>query len=131
MILLDTHALVWWCNGDPRLSGRARRAIDDERKFDEVAASSFSCWEIAILVQNNRLDLSASVSDWLATVMQFRAIRFIAVNNEIAVASVQLPGNIHKDPADRIIVATARSLGVPIVTADRQLRAYTHVTTIW
>lgn len=131
MILLDTHALIWWCNNDASLSAKARRAIEAEQHVGALAVSSFSCWEIAVLVQHKRLALSLSVTDWLALVTQLKAIRFIAVDNAIAVASVQLPGNMHKDPADRIIVATARSLGVPIVTADRQLQAYAHVNTIW
>jgi PIN domain nuclease of toxin-antitoxin system len=72
-----------------------------------------------------------SVAQWLATVASVESVRFVPMDNEIALESVALPGEFHKDPAHRIIVATARSLAAPLVTADEQIRAYPHVATIW
>jgi PIN domain nuclease of toxin-antitoxin system len=131
MILLDTHALVWWQENNPRLSASARLVIADEQRAGEIAVSAFSCWEIAMLVARSRLQQSCSPSTWLAGIAAKDGIRFIPIDQDIAVAAVQLPGSMHKDPADRFIVATARWLGVPIVTADRQIQAYAHVMTIW
>ena len=71
------------------------------------------------------------VEEWLSAVEQIEAVNFVPVDNEIAVRSAQLPGEFHKDPADRIIVATSRKLGAPLVTADEKIRGYRHVRSIW
>lgn len=84
-----------------------------------------------MLVARGRLSLSMDVAAWLAAVERIEEVRFVAVDNEIGVKSVELPGEFHKDPADRMIVATARKLGAVLVTADEKLRAYPHVKTIW
>jgi len=84
-----------------------------------------------MLIGRGKLQLSCSPSAWFSTIAARDGIHFIPVYADIAVAAVQLPGNMHKDPADRIIVATARWLGAPLITADLQLQAYQHVTTIW
>lgn len=131
MIVLDTHTLVWWVTGDPLLSKAAKSAIDKTKRRGEIIVSSMSAWEIALLVERDRLVLTMDVSSWLATVEQIEQVRFLSVDVEIATKSVSLPGQFHKDPADRMIVATARKLAVPLVTKDEKLRAYPHVKTIW
>lgn len=131
MIVLDTHALLWWVEGDRKLSSRARRRIGSEREAGEVIVSSITAWEIALLIAKKRLGLAVDLDLWLAKVARINGLRFAPVDNAIAVAAVNLPGPIHRDPADRIIVATARHHEAPLVTADRQLRAYPHLETIW
>lgn len=131
VIVLDTHTLVWWVTGDPALSVAAKAAIDLELNGGDIVISSISAWEIAMLVEREKLVLSMDVSAWLATVAQIEAVRFMAVDVEVAVKSVELPGEFHKDPADRMIVATARKLAVPLLTKDEKIRAYPHVKTIW
>ncbi len=131
MIVLDTHVLVWWATGDPELSKKAKAAIEREKDGGEIIVSSISAWEIALLVERERLLLSMDVTSWLAMVGQIEAVRFVPVDVEIAVKSTSLPGTFHKDPADRIIVATARKLAVPLLTKDEKIRAYPHVKTIW
>ena len=131
MIVLDTHALVWWVNGDPALSKKARALLGKESAGGEIVISSISAWEIAMLVARRRLVLSMDVSSWLATVKQIEAVRFVPVDVEVATKSVELPGEFHSDPADRIIVATARMLAAPLVTKDVRIRAYAHVKTVW
>lgn len=131
MIVLDTHALLWWVEGDRKLSSRARRRIGSEREAGEVIVSSITAWEIALLIAKKRLGLAVDLNLWLAKVARIDGLRFAPVDNAIAVAAVNLPGPIHRDPADRIIVATARHHEAPLVTADRQLRAYPHLETIW
>jgi PIN domain nuclease of toxin-antitoxin system len=130
MILLDTHSLVWWVNGDRKLSSIARAAIEAEGP-GQVFVSSISIWEIALLIKFGRLHFAADLSDWLARVEALPGIRFVPIDNEIALAAVNLPDNFHKDPADRLIVATARKMMVQIVTADRKIRDYPHIRTIW
>lgn len=131
MIVLDTHVLVWWVAKDPALSKKAKVAIDKEKAGGEIIVSSITAWEIAMLVERGRLFLSMDVESWIATAAAIDAVRFLPVDNEIALKSADLPGDFHKDPADRIIVATARKLAVPLVTRDEKIRAYAHVKTIW
>lgn len=131
MIVLDTHALVWWVAGDDALSVRARSAIKKELSGGEIVVSSISTWEIAMLVAHEKLVLAVDVDAWLATLAEIEVLRVAPVDVEIAVKSVSLPGKFHKDPADRMIVATARMLGAPLVTKDEKIRAYAHVKTIW
>lgn len=133
MIVVDTHVLVWWVATTGDLSPSAHRAIErtlaDED--DEVIVSSISAWEIAMLVQRRRLVISMDVEGWLDEVSQIDGVRFLPVNNDITVKATQLPGTFHKDPADRIIVATARALGAPLITADDQILQYEHVKSVW
>ncbi|PRY07498.1 type II toxin-antitoxin system VapC family toxin [Paraburkholderia sp. BL25I1N1] len=131
MIVLDTHTLVWWATGDPTLSRKAKTAIAHELTDGEIAVSAISAWEIAMLVERERLALSMDVSSWLAKVSEIESVRFVPVDVEIATKSVDLPGEFHKDPADRMIVATARKFAVPLITKDEKIRAYPHVKTIW
>ena len=123
--------MVWWVTGDAELSANARAAIKKELNGGEIIVSSISAWEIAMLVAREKLVLTVDVDAWLAAVAEIEVVRFVPVNNEIAVKSVSLPGEFHKDPADRMIVATARVLAVPLVTKDEKMRAYPHVKTIW
>jgi PIN domain nuclease of toxin-antitoxin system len=131
VIVLDTHALVWWVTGDSTLSKKAKAAIERELVGGQIVVSAISAWEIAMLVEREKLVLSMDVGSWLATVQTIEAVRFVPVDPETAVKSVELPGEFHKDPADRMIVATARKFAVPLVTKDEKIRAYAHVKTIW
>lgn len=131
MIVLDTHTLVWWVTGDATLSKKALKAIEREQNGGSIIVSAISAWEIAMLVAHGRLVLSMDASSWLATVAEIEAVRFYPVDIEIAAKSVDLPGEFHKDPADRMIVATARKLAAPLVTKDDKILNYPHVKTIW
>ncbi len=132
MIVIDTHILVWWVSGDKTLSASSAKAIKDTLdNDDEVIVSSISAWEISMLINKGRLILSMDVESWLDEVTQIDGVRFMPVNNEISIKSTMLPGEFHKDPADRMIIATARKLAVPLVTADEKIRKYEHVKTVW
>jgi PIN domain nuclease of toxin-antitoxin system len=132
MIVLDTHTLIWWVTGvGAELTKTVTSAIKRSQAQNGVMISSITAWEIAMLVDRNRLTLTLELSAWLSLVTRVPGIRFIPVDNHIAVTSVNLPGEFHEDPADRIIVATARTFGAPIATRDRRIRSYEHVKTIW
>lgn len=132
MIVLDTQVLVWWVNGDDALlSAPARRAIEGELESGRLLVSSITAWELAMLVARDRLALSVPTAEWLALLQEIEPLRFVPLDNGLAVASVELPGEFHRDPADRIIVATARRFAAPLVTADERIRSYPHVRTIW
>jgi PIN domain nuclease of toxin-antitoxin system len=131
MIVLDTHAWVWWVSSPELLSSPVRRAIDDAGRSNELCVSTISALEVAMLVQKGRLSLSLDVRDWIARCEALPFITFVPLTNAIAVESVRLPDFPHPDPADRIIVATAMSLGARLVTKDEKIALYPHVTTIW
>jgi len=124
MIVLDTHVLLWWVSNPEQLSKKARSTI-------ERTISSISTWEIAMLVDRKRLALTMDVKDWITRCEAIPYIKFVPVTNGIAIKAVQLTGDIHNDPADRIIVATALSMGVALVTMDQKLRNYQYVKTVW
>ncbi|MCG7600078.1 type II toxin-antitoxin system VapC family toxin [Halomonas sp. McH1-25] len=133
MIVLDTHALLWWVNGDSQLSQSALETIEHELLADdgEILISAISAWEIALLVEKERLTLSMATDDWLDTVEEIEGVRIVAVDAATAVESTRLPGEFHKDPADRMIVALARHYNAELITADEKITAYRHVKTIW
>lgn len=133
MIVLDTHALLWWVNGTPRLSQPALEAIEQELQADdgEILISAISAWEIALLVEKGRLALSMNTDDWLETVDEIEGVRFAPLDAATAVESTRLPGEFHKDPADRMIVALARRFNAVLVTADEKITAYRYVRTTW
>ena len=132
MIVLDTHVLLWWVSGSDALSAVAEKAIKRTlAQGSEVIVSSISAWEVSMLIDKERLILSMDVESWFDEVSQIDGVRFMPVDNEIGIKSTALPGDFHKDAADRMIVATARKLAVPLVTADEKIRSYEHVRTIW
>lgn len=115
----------------PSFLSPPKAAIENAQRLSRVTISSLSCWEIALLNAHGRIHLSTELHNWIKAIQKLRRVRFIPVDNHIAVASVELPGQFHKDPADRIIVATALTMNIPLVTIDQKIRAYPHVRTIW
>lgn len=131
MIVLDTHVLIWWVDEPAQLSRPAQAAIEKAMETKSVYVSCMSSWEIALLVERGRLKLALDVRDWLARCEAIPFLSFVPVNTAIAVESVRLPDFPHADPADRIITATAMSLGAQLVTKDEKLRSYTNLKTVW
>jgi PIN domain nuclease of toxin-antitoxin system len=130
VIVLDTHAWVWWVAGDRRLSPEAARLIEGGMGQGKLRVSAISAWEVAVLVRRGRLELTMEVGEWIARSESLPFLRFVPVDHRIACRSVALEG-LHDDPADRIIVATALSLGARLVTRDQRLRAYPGLETLW
>jgi PIN domain nuclease of toxin-antitoxin system len=131
MIVLDTHAWIWWVSNPEFLSDKAKQIIDEAVTNRNVLISSISVWEVAILVSRGRLKLTMNPDDWVAASEALPFFDFVPVSNSIALKSVQLPGILHNDPADRIIIATAISMGAVLVTKDEKIRSYSHVKTVW
>lgn len=131
MIVLDTHTWIWFISKPEVLSKRAKKAVSAAVEEKSVLISSISVWEVTLLVKKKRLTLSLDVTDWVAKSEGLPFIQFIEISNSIAVKSVNLQQPLHPDPADRIIIATALSAGVPLVTKDKKLLNYPHVKTIW
>ena len=128
MILLDTHIWVWWVDDNQRLTQKHREWLN-EYQSQGLGVSIFSCWEVAKLVENNKLILSCSVSEWLEVALAYPGVQLINLTLPIVVESTQLI-SFHRDPADQIIVATARIYGCQLLTADRKILNYPDVETL-
>lgn len=126
MIVLDTHIWIWWVHGDSQLPLSITEYIKQEEQ-DGLGISAISCWEIAKLVEHGRLDLPLPVGEWLTKALNYPGMRLLPLSPAISIESTQLPGVFHKDPADQMIVATARIYGCGLVTMDQSIRAYPHV----
>ena len=129
MIVLDTHIWVWWVHGDPRLREGQRAAIYDAEK-DEIGVSIISCWEIAKLVEYDRISLPQTPRNWLNRALDYPGVTLLELTPDIVIDATSLPGSFHRDPADQLIVATARTYSVPLITSDSKLLSYPHVETI-
>jgi PIN domain nuclease of toxin-antitoxin system len=129
LILLDTHVLIWMSSDPKRLSRIAHQAIREARQTTGIAVAGITLWELAWLAENRRIFVSSSVESFVRETVSRVAVK--PMTAEITAAAVRLPGNFPKDPADRIITATALADGIPLVTADQQIRRARIVATIW
>lgn len=123
--LLDTHVWVWLVQGTP--GGLKESAVESIRRAaarSAVGISAISVWEVAMLAAKGRIDLKMDCRDWVEMSIARAGIEVVPLLPEIAVESSRLPGDIHGDPSDRIIVATARHTNAVLVTRDRLLLAY-------
>lgn len=131
MILLDTHIWIWYIDNPGSISQDALSAIEHAKERKSVYISSISVWEICMLEKKGRLQLTIPAKSWIKKSEKLSFIKFLPVNNEIAQKSVDLNGELHQDPADRIIIATALEKGFPLITKDQRIIDYPGVATIW
>jgi len=123
------HLWVWWVHDDERITKTQAVAIKDH-EANVIGVSAISCWEVAKLVEYGRLELPCPLNEWLVQALRYPGIQLLELTPVIAVESTQLPGEFHRDPADQIIVATARVHGCPLVTSDDKILSYPYVKTI-
>lgn len=128
MIVLDTHIWVWWVDGNQRLT-KANEQWIQQYQSQGLGVSIISCWEVAKLVENNKLVLSCSVSQWLKDALAYPGVQLLDLTLPIVIESTQLVG-FHRDPADQIIVATARIYNCPLLTVDDKILNYPNVQTL-
>ena len=129
MIFLDTHVLLWMASDPRRLSKKAREAIREAREKTGVAIAAITLWELAWLAENGRIQVTGSVESFVRETAS--RVMVAPITPEIAAFAVQLPSSFPKDPADRLIAATAMVEGAPLVTADGRIRGAKVVQTIW
>jgi PIN domain nuclease of toxin-antitoxin system len=128
VILLDTHIWLWWVQRDSRLTPRLEEVLR-AHEADGLGVSVFSCWEVANLVRGGRLALPLPTREWLSTALAYPGVELLPLSLDVVVDANELPGDFHKDPADRLIVATARIHDCMLLTADAKILAYPHVKT--
>lgn len=126
MIVLDTHIWVWWVHEDSELTQEYHEYIQGQ-ELQGLGVSIISCWEVAKLVERGRLILPCPVGEWLDQALTYPGMCLLELTPRICVESTQLPGDFHRDPADQIIVATARVYDCPLVTMDSKIQSYPHV----
>jgi PIN domain nuclease of toxin-antitoxin system len=128
VIVIDTHAWLWWVNGEAALSEPARHAIE---RADVVGVPTISAMEVAALVRRDKIAIGANAPQWVAQALVLDRVRELPLTAEVAVEAGSFGHDFVGDPADRIIYATAIVTGSKLVTRDRFLRAYDPARTIW
>ena len=122
-LLLDTHVLIWLMNGDQSLSKKSQKLIEDARKKGNIFISAITVWEVSMLEQKQRIVLNKPCLEWIKSALHY-GIKLATLTPEIAVESCQLPGYSAGDPADRIIIATARIESLMLLTCDERILTY-------
>ncbi len=117
--LLDTHAWIWWVDHDPRLGRRCLDALDGLPEEARPVISDISLWEVATLLERGRLRFDIPFEEWLDAAAHPRTVRVVPITPAVAAEIASLPAGFHRDPADRVIVATSRVLKMPLLTQDR------------
>jgi PIN domain nuclease of toxin-antitoxin system len=121
-VVLDTNALVWAFEGDKALGRRAEHVIDQAVLDGAAHVSAISFWELALKIRKGKFGLARPIADWRASILRM-GVREVAIDGLIGIAANELP-NMHDDPADRLIVATALNLGASLATSDARLLAW-------
>ena len=129
MLLLDTHAVLWLDSGE-RMESQALQAIDAAAQEGTVLISPVSAWEIGLLVVKRRISLDIDSLAWFERFLALPGVRLTPLTVAAAINSSALPEPFHGDPADRLLVASARELACPIVTRDRRILEYAGTGTV-
>ena len=119
--LLDTHIWLWWLLGDSRLSREESRVLDELPKENRPALSVISLWEVAMLVELGRVQLDLTLNEFLQGACSPETVRLLPLNLDVVVEMNTLPSTFHRDPADRLIVSSARAEGLSLATHDRKI----------
>ena len=130
MLLLDTHVWWWALNEPKKLSNKAFKIIR-EKPPNQRAIASISMWEFTMMVSTGKVEIRIPLDQWLDQAVNKSGLEVFDLSPKVAVESCHLPGDFHKDPADRIIVATARINGISLITKDKKIIDYPYVETIW
>lgn len=128
--LPDTHTWIWWHTKPEKLSEKVRTIIE-QVDYDELLLSAITPWEFCKLIEKGRLTINEEPLEWIKNALKFLSIRLIPLTPEIACLSISLPGSFHDDPADQIIVASAKIESATILTRDERILKYNQVLSLW
>jgi len=123
-LLLDTHAWLWFFNGERRLKPSSIARFDRAARLGALWVSVISIWEIGMLDSKGRIVLGRPVEEWVGEALDKPGLQLAGIEPAVALAASRLPGTCHNDPADRILIATARHMDMAIATADAAIGAY-------
>lgn len=123
-LLLDTHVLIWMLLGEATISPKKKQIILEAAKNESLFFSAISIWEVAMLAKTERITLHQPIQQWITHMLATPGLQLINLSADILCESVDLPGDFHKDPADRMIVATARVENATLVTRDARILEY-------
>jgi PIN domain nuclease of toxin-antitoxin system len=131
VIVLDTHALLWWLADSAQLSSRARQLVKRSAGRRELSASAASVMEVATLVRRGRLALSMTFDEWLREVRLLPELAIAPITADIAARAGTYGDGVHGDPVDRLIIATAQLSNARLVTADKAIHSLKIVQSVW
>ena len=129
--MLDTHTWVWWHMNPKKLSKNVKKIIGSAGQYDEMLLSAISPWEFSKLLEKKRIGISCDPEDWINTALDMPKLRLVPLSPALAYRSTILPQPFHRDPADQIIVATAREENATVLTKDDRILTYKNVRSLW
>lgn len=129
--VLDTHVWIWWHMHPKKLSKRVRSIISRPDQYEELLLSAISPWEFSKLLEKKRMGISCDPEKWIREALEMSKLRLVPLTPTLSYRSTTLPPPFHEDPADQIIVATAREEKATVMTKDKLIQDYTHVRTLW
>jgi PIN domain nuclease of toxin-antitoxin system len=129
--LLDTHVWIWWQAVAEKIVPQVRETLTNLGDDDQLFLSAISVWELAKLVEKGHLKLRTSVDEWTRQALEMPRLQLLPLSPAISIESTRLPQPFHDDPADQIVVASARLTDSTVISADRQIQNYAHVHTLW
>lgn len=129
VIVLDTHALLWWAL-DPQKLSQVASEVCARMELDGGFASAISVWELGVKIKNGKLDLGMPLAEFTRRLQLSGVVELVPVDTAILLRTANLAWE-HRDPADRVLVATAQEKGLPILTRDEAVRAFEGVQCIW
>lgn len=128
MLILDTHAWIWYVTESSKLGNKAKKKIDSA---DICGVSAISCWEIAMLVEKGRIEFNMPIETWIHLALDYKKIKLIELLPKIAIMASKFGNSFHGDPADRIITATAIHTNSILITKDSKIAQSKLVETVW
>ena len=129
--ILDTHTWIWWHINPPRLSQKVKEIIQNTDNYDEMLLSAISVWEFSKLLEKKKIGIACDPEVWIKAALDMPKLRVTAFSPVLAYRSTVLPQPFHNDPADQIIVSTARDENAIILTKDEKILAYDKVHSLW
>jgi PIN domain nuclease of toxin-antitoxin system len=129
--MLDTHTWIWWHMNPQKLSQKVKRIVGNTDRYDEILLSAISPWEFSKLLEKKKIGISCDPEDWINSALDMPKFRLIPLSPVLAYRSTVLPQPFHSDPADQIIVATAREENATILTKDERILTYKNVRSLW